>query len=341
MEYSVLGRTGMKVSRICLGTATFGVAPTADDADQVVGAARDLGINFVDTADVYGNMPVFDRPGAPRVGAGTGRADPRPCPARPPRRDGDRDEVQRHLGPRRQRPRALPPAHHPSGRDEPAPPADGLHRPLLRPRPRPGHPARGDPGGLRRPHPARARSATSACRTTPPGSSPRPVDRRRPASAGPGGRGGEVQPHRPGRRARTRPACEQFGVSIVPYAPLHGGLLADLAVLDRACPGISVSVSRVPRRRIAWRGRSTASAAPGPCPVPGVAGLAAVPPCRRLRHRRPRNHRRAPRQRHRGRRPPRTRPARRPDRLAIEPAAFQHRAGDGTARARRHRLADD
>ena len=65
MKYSVLGSTGVKVSRICLGTATFGVAPTAQDADRLVGAAIDLGINFVDTADVYGNMPVFDRPGAP------------------------------------------------------------------------------------------------------------------------------------------------------------------------------------------------------------------------------------------------------------------------------------
>ena len=65
MQYSVLGATGVKVSRICLGTATFGVAPTAQDADRVVGAAIDVGINFVDTADTYGNMPVFDRPGAP------------------------------------------------------------------------------------------------------------------------------------------------------------------------------------------------------------------------------------------------------------------------------------
>ena len=36
MKYSVLGTTGVKVSRICLGTATFGVAPTAQDADRVV-----------------------------------------------------------------------------------------------------------------------------------------------------------------------------------------------------------------------------------------------------------------------------------------------------------------
>ena len=33
------------------------------------------------------------------------------------------------------------------------------------------------------------------------------------------------------------PACEQFGLSIVPYAPLHGGLLADLGVLDRDVAG--------------------------------------------------------------------------------------------------------
>jgi aryl-alcohol dehydrogenase-like predicted oxidoreductase len=65
LQYVVLGQTGVKVSRICLGTATLGVAPAPRDADRVVGTALDLGVNFVDTADVYGNMPVFDRPGAP------------------------------------------------------------------------------------------------------------------------------------------------------------------------------------------------------------------------------------------------------------------------------------
>jgi aryl-alcohol dehydrogenase-like predicted oxidoreductase len=33
------------------------------------------------------------------------------------------------------------------------------------------------------------------------------------------------------------PACQQFGLSVVPYAPLHGGLLADLRVLDRGVAG--------------------------------------------------------------------------------------------------------
>ena len=65
MEYCVLGPTGVRVSRICLGTATFGVAPDAQEADRVVGAALDAGINFFDTANVYGATPTFDRPGAP------------------------------------------------------------------------------------------------------------------------------------------------------------------------------------------------------------------------------------------------------------------------------------
>src|SRR3954462_14456528 len=65
MKYSVLGPTGVRVSRVCVGTATFGVAPSSQDADGVVGAALDLGINFFDTADVYGSTPTFDRPGAP------------------------------------------------------------------------------------------------------------------------------------------------------------------------------------------------------------------------------------------------------------------------------------
>ena len=65
MDYSLLGPTGVKVSKICLGTATFGVAPDAQESQRVVDAALDLGINFFDTANVYGATPTFDRPGAP------------------------------------------------------------------------------------------------------------------------------------------------------------------------------------------------------------------------------------------------------------------------------------
>lgn len=54
MKYSNLGRTGLKVSRIGLGTMNFGMETSEADSLAVLDAAVDAGINFVDTADVYG-----------------------------------------------------------------------------------------------------------------------------------------------------------------------------------------------------------------------------------------------------------------------------------------------
>ena len=53
MEYRALGRSGLKVSPLCLGTMMFGGATTEADASRIAGQARDAGINFIDTADVY------------------------------------------------------------------------------------------------------------------------------------------------------------------------------------------------------------------------------------------------------------------------------------------------
>jgi aryl-alcohol dehydrogenase-like predicted oxidoreductase len=57
MEYTTLGRTGMQVSRFCLGTGMMGSAgnPDHDDCARIIHAALDAGINFVDTADAYNN----------------------------------------------------------------------------------------------------------------------------------------------------------------------------------------------------------------------------------------------------------------------------------------------
>lgn len=65
MEYALLGPSGMRVSRLCIGTATFGAVPAGTDAEAVIHAALDAGINFIDTANSYGHMPKFDRPGVP------------------------------------------------------------------------------------------------------------------------------------------------------------------------------------------------------------------------------------------------------------------------------------
>ncbi len=65
MLYKVLGTTGMRVSRLCLGTGPFGAAPLAPDAIKLVHRALDLGVNMFDTANSYGNFTRHDRPGAP------------------------------------------------------------------------------------------------------------------------------------------------------------------------------------------------------------------------------------------------------------------------------------
>lgn len=53
MEYRNLGRTGLKVSELCLGTMQFGWTADESLSHEILGAALDAGINFIDTADVY------------------------------------------------------------------------------------------------------------------------------------------------------------------------------------------------------------------------------------------------------------------------------------------------
>src|SRR4051794_18801379 len=238
MRYSILGSTGVKVSRICLGTATFGVAPTSRAADQLVGAAIDVGINFVDTADVYGNMPVFDRPGAPAA--------------------ADREPAEQILG------RALR-----GRRDEMviATKSNGIvghdinDRGLSR-----RHIIRQVETSLRRletdyidlyyahdPDPDTSMDQTLAAyddlirqgKIRYVGLSNHPAwqvtqalwiadDRRQQAPVA-----AQLKYNLSDRAAERElaPACQQFGLSIIPYAPLHGGLLADLRVLDRDVSG--------------------------------------------------------------------------------------------------------
>jgi len=54
MEYTQLGRTGLKVSRLCLGTMNFGPLTPEPDSYAIMDRALDLGINFFDSANVYG-----------------------------------------------------------------------------------------------------------------------------------------------------------------------------------------------------------------------------------------------------------------------------------------------
>jgi aryl-alcohol dehydrogenase-like predicted oxidoreductase len=53
MEYRNLGRTGVKVSSVCLGAMMFGGRTNTEDGYAIIDKAIDLGVNFIDTANVY------------------------------------------------------------------------------------------------------------------------------------------------------------------------------------------------------------------------------------------------------------------------------------------------
>src|SRR5688572_18712818 len=53
MEVRTLGRAGVKVSRLCLGTMMFGSPTQEAESARIIHRALDAGINFLDTADVY------------------------------------------------------------------------------------------------------------------------------------------------------------------------------------------------------------------------------------------------------------------------------------------------
>jgi aryl-alcohol dehydrogenase-like predicted oxidoreductase len=237
MKYSVLGPTGVRVSRICVGTATFGVAPSAHEADDVVGAALDLGINFFDTADVYGSTSTFDRPGAPPA---TERESAEEILGRS--LAGRRDEVvlATKSGERRFDPDAglsrryiiqqveqslrrlstdridLYYAHFPDP-NTPLEQTLAVYDDLIR------------QGKLR----YVALSNHTAWQMT---EALWIADDRRLVSAPVAA---QVMYSLLDRSAEKElaAACVRFGLSIIPYAPLHGGLLADLSVLDREIAG--------------------------------------------------------------------------------------------------------
>lgn len=54
MQYVHLGRSGVRVSRLCLGTMNFGPHTTEADSHRIMDRALELGLNFFDTANVYG-----------------------------------------------------------------------------------------------------------------------------------------------------------------------------------------------------------------------------------------------------------------------------------------------
>src|SRR5262245_64409321 len=53
MQYRQLGRSGLKISPICLGTMMFGGPTDEATSSRIIAKAREAGINFIDSADAY------------------------------------------------------------------------------------------------------------------------------------------------------------------------------------------------------------------------------------------------------------------------------------------------
>jgi aryl-alcohol dehydrogenase-like predicted oxidoreductase len=53
LEYRKFGKTGLTVSRLCLGTMTFGLQTEENVSRSIMDRAAEAGVNFIDTADVY------------------------------------------------------------------------------------------------------------------------------------------------------------------------------------------------------------------------------------------------------------------------------------------------
>ncbi|HSX72689.1 MAG TPA: aldo/keto reductase, partial [Shinella sp.] len=58
MKYNPLGRTGISVSEICLGTMTWGSQNSEKDAHDQLDYAFARGVNFIDTAELYPTTPL-------------------------------------------------------------------------------------------------------------------------------------------------------------------------------------------------------------------------------------------------------------------------------------------
>ena len=71
MIYSTLGNTNIKVSKICLGTMTFGEQNSENDAHDQLSYALDNGVNFIDTAEMYPVPPKQETQGLTEKYIGT------------------------------------------------------------------------------------------------------------------------------------------------------------------------------------------------------------------------------------------------------------------------------
>ena len=257
MEYQHLGRSGLKVSGLALGTMNFGRVTDEAASVSIVDEVLEQGIDLFDTAGVYGGPQTPDM----EQGYGTSEEIIGRWPAQGGAETGSwsRPRATSRCAPAR---RPAPVGLHPQGlRGQPAPAAHRPHRPLPDAPRRPGR-ARGRRSGRRwSSSSARARCSTSAAATSPAGTSPPP------SSSPPGGTSWAWSASRP--HNLTNRAIE---LEVVPPPPLRRRPYAQPP--GRCSDRLTCRIRRSPPSDEAWR----ASACRG-----GARGRRAIRPARRGR----------------------------------------------------------
>ena len=130
MQYRQLGRSGLKISPICLGTMMFGGPTDEATSTRIVAKAREAGVNFIDTADAYSN--------------GNSEAGGRPRHLQQPAQLGARDQARQPHGRRSQSRRPVAALGAAGRRRKPEAARHRLHRHLLSAQGRPFDAAGGD-----------------------------------------------------------------------------------------------------------------------------------------------------------------------------------------------------
>ena len=208
MELRPLGRTGVQVSKLCLGTMMFGAwgNPDHDESIRIIHRALDAGIDFIDTADVYSAGESEEIVGKALKG----------------RRDDVvlATKVWGPMGEDANQARRLAPLDHQRGRELAAAPGHRLDRPLPDPPPRPGHRHRGDARRAHRPRPAGQGPLRRLTRRSRRGRSSRRNGPRATATAALPQRAAALLAAHPRDRARRAAHRRAYGMGILTYSPL-------------------------------------------------------------------------------------------------------------------------
>ena len=292
MDYRLLGRTGLRVSPLCLGTMNFG--PETDEATshQIMDARARRRASTSSTPPTCTAAGETEQIIGRWFAQGGGRREKVVLATKV---YGGRRPVAQHVA-------AVGPAHPPGVRGQPAPAADRPHRPLPDAPRRPRHAVGRDLAGDGPARARRARCSTSAARTSPAGTSRRPTRRpRRRGSLGlvseqslynlrartvelevlPGRRGlrhraSSVEPAR--RRPARRRAAQGRPRAAVAPSGVHAAGRARTATSSRRWEALCDELGEEPADvALAWLLHQPAVTAPiiGPRTAGAVHGLAA------------------------------------------------------------------